>query len=83
MPDTSIIFPGLLFDESEDQDEEACTYDSADDASDDTVKAYSDETEKRTCNNASDDSEKDVDDDSVAALHDEARKPAADGAHEK
>ena len=83
MPDTSIIFPGLFPDEPENENEKACTCYSADDASDDPVKADSDKTEKCTCNNASHDSEKDVDDDAVVALHDESCEPSADCTHKK
>ena len=83
MPDTSIIFPGLFSDEPEDQDEETCTYNSADDASDDPVKAYSDNTEKCTRNCTADDSQKDVDDDAVVALHDEACDPSTYGTDQK
>ena len=83
MPDTSIIFPGLFSDEPEDHDEETCTYNSADDASYDPVKAYSDNAEKRTGNCTADDSQKNVDDDAVVALHDEACDPSAYGTDQK
>jgi hypothetical protein len=83
MPDTSIIFPGLFFDESEDHYEEARTDNSADDASDDSVKVYSDDAEKCTCHSTTDDSQKDVDDYTVVALHDESCEPSADCTDEK
>ena len=83
MPDTSIIFPGLLSEEPEDHDEEACTYYSADDASDDAVKADSDKTEKCARNGTADDAEKDIDDDAVIALHYKSCDPSADGTDKK
>ncbi len=83
MPDTSIIFPGLLFDESEDHNEEACADNAADDASYDAVKAYSDDAEKCAGNRTADDSQKDVDDDAVVTLHDESCEPSADCTDEK
>ena len=66
----------LFLDEPYYEYQQACTDDSADEATDDTVEINADETEESTCYSTSDNAEDDVEKDAVIALHDDAGKPS-------